>query len=240
MKSYLLFLSGALFLGGCGGSSGDGNTVAQRANSSACFNESLYSVGTVVNEVNAVIFDGESLSNDSETTEVIQKTTYRGYPDAIEEKITDGSGKDNRLYILVDTTDKNITTLGQVIDSDESTYRPNGLTLNFDLALGEKKTLPTVSEYENDVLSNTTDYSLEYLRTENITVPAGTFETCVLQLVADNVDSKGDRIRAVFTQYIGVGNGITIREDVVSTVESGTTFTSSETLVSATINGNPI
>ncbi|WP_039850186.1 hypothetical protein [Grimontia indica] len=240
MKSYLLFLSVALFLGGCGGSSGDGNTVAQRANSSACFNESLYSVGTVVNEVNAVIFNGESLSNYSETTEVIQKTSYRGYNDAIEEKITDGSGSDNRLYILVDQTEKNVTTLGQILGSDEITYRPNGFVLNYDLALGEKKTFSTVTEYENNALSNTTDYSLEYLRTENITVPAGTFETCVLEFVVDNVDASGDRLKVVFTQYIGVGNGLTIREDFVSTAENGETMTGSDKLFSATINGNPI
>ncbi|CZF80780.1 hypothetical protein [Grimontia marina] len=240
MKSYLFGVSITLLLAGCGGGGGDGNTVSQRANSSACFNESLYNVGTVVNEVNTVIFNGASPSENSETTEVTQTTSYRGYSDAIEEKITDGSGEDNRLYILADSTEKSVTTLGQILGSDEIIYRPSGFVLNYDLALGEKKTFPTVSEYENNVLSNTTDYSLEYLRTENITVPAGTFETCVLEFVLDNVDSSGDKLKVVFTQYIGVGNGITIREDFVSTDENGETTTGSEKLVSATINGNPI
>ncbi|KKD58801.1 hypothetical protein RN22_19320 [Grimontia sp. AD028] len=209
-------------------------------NSSACFNEDLYIVGVTVVTEEEVYLDGTQLENYSETTEVIQITSYRGYTDVIEEKITSGEGNISSLYITADTVAKTITTLGQILDEDEITYHPSGLPLDYDINLGEKKTYPTVTEQTNGVVTNTGEYSYEFVRTESVTVPAGTFDTCVMELVFDGVSSDGFSSNTVVTQYVGVGNGMTIKEDFVTVTGDGETFTGSDVLVSATINGNPI
>ncbi|USH05141.1 hypothetical protein K6Q96_18135 [Grimontia kaedaensis] len=272
MKSYLLFLSVALFLAGCGGSSGgehdsgnnggqeiDGGTESSQTtddptapqvpndedeipsptNSSACFNETFYQVGTIVSIELEQRDGGVQLPNYSETSEVTRVTSYRGYSDVFEQSITSGSST-STLYILADTLAKSVTTLGQLLDGEEITYHPSGLLLDYDIALGETKNYPTVTERVDGAESSSAEYSFEYLRTDRITVPAGTFDTCVMVLTFESTSPDGTASTTEYTQYIGIGNGLMIREDYVITTSDGNRFTGSDTLVSATINGNPI
>ncbi|NGN98394.1 hypothetical protein G5S52_12265 [Grimontia sp. S25] len=272
MKSCLLFLSVALFLGGCGDSRGgehdsgnnggqeiDGGTessetpddpvapqvpndeeeIPSPTNSSACFNETFYQVGTIVSTELERRDGGTQLPNYSETTEVTRVTSYRGYSDVFEQSITSGSST-STYYILADTSAKSVTTLGQLLDGEEFTYHPSGLLLDYDIALGETKSYPTVTEQIDGNETSSAEYSFEFLRTERVTVPAGTFDTCVMVLTYNSTSSDGTSATTEYTQYIGVGNGLMIREDSMITTSDGDQFTGSDRLVSATINGNPI
>ncbi|WP_028021864.1 hypothetical protein [Enterovibrio calviensis] len=251
MKLYLLGVSIALVLSGCGGGGGsdsgsgagtdnEDTPTGQVTNSSACFNGGLYAVGTKVTEEYSVVSGNSQPMTESSTTEITQITTYRGYTNAIEETTQDGESTDNRTYIVVDTNAGTITTIGQVLDSKEFTYRPSGLMIDYALDKGEKKTYSTVTEFVNNVQTTTMDYSMEFLRSEEVTVPAGTFDACVMALTFDVTDADGTQFTAVFTQHIGVGNGITLKETFETTRSDGVTLTGTDELVSATINGKAI
>ncbi|MGF1769570.1 hypothetical protein L4D06_19575 [Enterovibrio makurazakiensis] len=253
MKLYLLGVSIALVLSGCGGGGGsdsgsgsgtdtstEDTPTGQVSNSSACFNEELYAVGTKVTEEYSEVVGNSQPMTESSTTEITQITTYRGYTNAIEETTQDGESTDNRTYIVVDTSAGTITTIGQVLDNKEYTYRPSGLMINYALDRGEKKTYSTVTQFVNNVQTDTMDYSMEFLRSEEVTVPAGTFEACVMLLTFDVTSSEGVQSSTVFTQHLGVGNGITLKETFETTQLNGTKTTGSEELLSATINGKSI
>lgn len=240
MKSYLLGVGTVLFLTGLSVNADDESAAGKYSNSSVCFNESLYQIGTEVVKEYATEFQGTALSNNSEKNKITGLTRFNGHSGVIEQTLDDGSGIQNQTYIVVDNDEKSVKTLGQTIGKKAFTYHPNGLTLNYNLGLGEKKVFPTVTEYADDVLSNTSDYTFAFLGAENITVQAGTFEACVFEFSINNVDEKGHRTNVVLTQHVGVGNGILLKEAFVLTGDHGERLTGADTLVSATINGTTI
>ncbi|MEZ9524706.1 hypothetical protein [Enterovibrio norvegicus] len=255
MNKFAVCIALAL-LNGCGGSGGsgngnspvdDGNTntdetenVAppnspnQYANSSVCVNPTLYQVGTKV----ITAHSSDNFPDHTDIDEVTEQLTYEGYADALKIE-TEGDDVDN-LYVLFDDANKTITTLGQQLGSDIYSYKPNGLALDYDLNVSEERSYPTITVELNGEEQDILDVTHRYSGSETITVPAGTFDTCVmiLEIVAT---TDGEERTGTFTQYVGVGNGLMIREELESKDASGNIlWTDVEELVSATINGAPV
>ncbi|PKF50960.1 hypothetical protein [Enterovibrio nigricans] len=233
-----------LVLSGCGGGSGgdgtDGGSGSGRNNTaSACYNASLYLVGTRVQEIRSVTSNGVTQPNNVTTTEVIKKLTYQGVSDVLE--ITSTGSDATTTYVVANDGKPSITTLGSNDGTEEVVYQPSGIALDFDLAAGQTRSYPTVTEITGGAESATYDYSMTYVKNETITVQSKTFDTCQMVLKIKYVETAtGVVSNAVFTQNIGVGNGITIREKVESSSSNGSSFISIDELVVANINGKRV
>lgn len=241
-----LCLVALVVLSGCGdsddGDNGGGDESSNNdgvTNNSAiaCFNPALNAIGADVTMVKSFSEDGQSGQNFTEREVVSGQVTYEGYTNA-REVLLYGDSTVNKSYIVSDESQQQVITLGQIIDGDEFIYKPSGIQLDYSLSLGETRIYPTVSEFINGAQAATYDISFTFEQNETITVPAGEFDTCLMTLNFEIVES-GERINAVFTQNIGVGNGLMIREELISTSDSYS-FSWVKELVSATINGETV
>ncbi|MFA0413973.1 hypothetical protein AB4520_09185 [Vibrio renipiscarius] len=241
MRIYAIGLVTPFILMGCDGdSASDDNSATISAsslsNSSACFNTELHQVGTEVIATYAKTGGGGTL-NRTEHSRLSGPVTYQGHNDviAIEEV-----GKNDTTYVVFDDSAKSVTTLGQIVDGTETEYLPSGLLLDYALEQNQTRTYPTVSVTENDVIVATMDVSFTFLMSESITVPAGTFDTCKFKLSIKGTEADGHSYETVFDQNIGVDNGILIHVSWSTITNNATSYAGTETLTSASINGNPI
>lgn len=241
MRIYAIGLITPFVLSGCGGdSASDDNASASVAanvtNSSACFNTELHKIGT---EVIATYSKsgGTGAINITDHTKLTGPVTYNGQNDviAIEEV-----GENNTTYVVFDDSNKSVTTLGQIENGTETRYLPSGILLEYELNINETRTYPTISVTENGVHMETMDMAFTFLMTESVTVPAGTFETCKFNLTIKGAKPDGSSYTAEFIQHFGADNGIMIYDTWTVTSDNGPSFSGTESLVSATINGNAI
>ncbi|MCC4798245.1 hypothetical protein BCT30_14615 [Enterovibrio norvegicus] len=233
------FCVALVVLNGCGGSGSDtnSNNSGNSTSAAACFNADLNAIGADVTVVNTRVVNGQSEPNYTERDVVSGQVTYEGYTNAREVLLYDDSVV-NKAYIVSDESQQYVITLGQIIDGEEIIYKPNGIQLDYNLRAGETREYPTVSVLTNGTQTATYDISFTFEKNETITVPAGEFNTCLMTLTFDVVEN-GVSTNAVFTQNIGVSNGLMIREETNSTA-GNSTFTEVNELVSATINGETV
>ncbi|CZF81178.1 hypothetical protein [Grimontia marina] len=230
-----------LLLFGCGGSDdpqdgivfpdGDGTSL------SSCYNPTLNELGTET-ITNISKKAGLAQPVNVQEREVVQAVVdYEGQSGVLEVRLYDDT-PDNRTYVVVDESSQAVTTLGQFFEGEMITYKPSGLAYFFDLASGESRTQPTITVYTDGVETGTMDVKMKYEKRETVTVPAGTFETCLVTLEIMLVDD-GQESTALFKTNFGIGNGIAIRDELTAS-SNGTTLTTVDELISGTINGEPI
>ncbi|MGF1686147.1 hypothetical protein L4C36_05555 [Photobacterium japonica] len=248
MKAYSIGLVSTLFLLGCGGGDGDSSangsgttTPTTGENSSACFNSDVYQIGTEVVEEYALMTNGIDIGTYTSREVVARTLSYEGYNNVLEIENSDSLDGSGSAFVVVDDAAKSIRTLGSLTaEGVDIKYKPSGLLLEYNLDMGETREYSPVTVLEDGVDVGTIEASMTYLKNETVTVPAGTFDTCLFSLTMDVVNADGTTAEAVFTQHFGVGNSLIIKETVVSTLSTGEAITLSEELVSATINGNAI
>lgn len=186
-------------------------TEPSNTTSLACINSTLLTPGTTIDleyASNGAIDFG--LNDVHEVVEAVPQ--YKGFSDVLARK----EGQ-SIVYIKHDKADQSVITLGQT-DSEagmEVDYQPSGLKLNYNLEQGETKHYATVTMIETtagEMKSYTMDTSLKYVGRETITVPAGTFETCVFEHKFYVVQDDGISANTLYTRYTGVDNGVKIKE----------------------------
>ncbi len=226
----------------------------------ACFNSTLYAQGTQYQTISqeTIAFDGEAFSErKSDTYTVGGMTTFDGRT-AIEVTDFQENGEGDAAYSFtsmdyfqVDTTNSRFSYLGYVEEDGGFTYREYlrpAFVLRFDLNPGDSYTQSfTVFGEDSSPDGTVNSYSYEetltisYVGRENVTVPAGTFETCKFSI--DYRESEAGTVTSTADEfvYVGVGNGIDgiLQEGTFSNTD-GTTETYRSELLSASINGTPI
>ncbi|ANU36503.1 hypothetical protein RJD38_13805 [Vibrio scophthalmi] len=241
MRIYAIGLITPFVLSGCGGDSASDDTsvvssTSNLTNSSACFNSELHQIDTEVITTYAEEI-GHSSTNVTEHTRVAGPVSYNGHNNVI---TIEEVGTNNTTYLIFDDSVKSVRTLAQRENGTETKYLPDGIVLEYALDKNETRTYPTVSVTESGVNAGTKDMTLTFIKSESITVPAGTFDTCKFQLTINGTEADGSSYETVFDQNIGIGSGITIRDTWTTTTDSGASFSGSDTLISATVNGNAI
>lgn len=186
-------------------------TEPSNTTSLACLNPTLQTPGTTIDleyASDAAIDFG--LNDVHEVVESVPE--YKGFSDVLAKR----EGQ-STVYVKHDEVDQSVITLGQT-DSDagmEVDYQPSGLKQHYNLEEGETKHYATVTMVETtdgEMKSYDADTSLKYVGRETITVPAGTFETCVFEHKFYVVQDDGISTDTLYTRYTGVDNGVTIKE----------------------------
>jgi|GEM_PF-6905406 len=222
--------------GGTGG--GDGGSADQ-----ACYTPQIEPPGTVI-DIYEQLYDtssGAALGVMHFRQEILGPTVFRGEETQaiFGEDLTAGvNGSAGTTYVSLDTTEMVARTHGLTGEDETGAAYTNWYdptyNLPYGLAVGETYT-QSVSYYLStdggpDILLTEINSTVEYLGTETITVPAGTFEACKYYQTISTSEAVGPSTSAI---YLRVGDGLSLRSAAVT--ESGE-IPETE-LVSISING---
>ncbi|GAA0851608.1 hypothetical protein GCM10009113_36090 [Marinobacter szutsaonensis] len=224
--------------GGGGTGGGDGGSADQ-----ACYTPQIEPPGTVI-DIYEQLYDtssGAALGVMHFRQEILGPTIFRGEETQaiFGEDLTPGvNGPAGTTYVSLDTTEMVARTHGLTGEDETGTAYANWYdptyNLPYGLAVGETYT-QSVSFYIStdggpDILLSEINSTIEYLGTETITVPAGTFEACKYYQTISTSEAVGPSTSAI---YFRVGDGLSLRSSAVT--ESGE-IPETE-LVSISING---
>ncbi|MGF1687072.1 hypothetical protein L4C36_10290 [Photobacterium japonica] len=246
MKKYALSFLATLVLVGCGGESDSSDGMGPITkpepitNSSVCYNNSLYAVGAELVQEYTQTLDGVEEDNVTIRQKVNRLVSYGGYSDVLEVQNTDELGNITLSYIQADDALKSLRTL-LVVDGDvEYTYEPSGTLQDFDLDVGEIREYPTVTINMNGKESSTVESSIKYVKSQSVRVPAGEFNTCLMEIRMELTNWDGTIVNAVLQQNVGIGNGLVIKEEMETVLSTGERVLTASDLVEGSLNGNII
>ncbi|WP_299022882.1 hypothetical protein [uncultured Photobacterium sp.] len=212
----LALMSGVI--SGCGGGS------SADENAAACFNETLFKVGS---RYSIVTKEG---NNDAERSSfsVMETTQFRGQQ-AI--KVNDEISGFNTYYSL-DSSDKSYSILG-VMDGDTEWYYTPGQQNKFDLNAGEsfEQTYTKITVLPEQTADVVFDSVNKFIGIETITVPAGTYKTCRFEAKNTVTLPSGLKQQVNLTAWYAVRYGIQVKYEVDGVADE---------LIEATIDGMKI
>ena len=232
--------------GGSDGGGGDGGGGGSASGAADCFNANLLRDGTkVVMSLRTSSDDGIVIADI--TQEAFEGASYKGQPARQLVSDLEGSGASAfsarlEFFIQVDEAKKRVKNLY----SKNDIFAPEAATIEisfdppqlerFDLTPGQSYSQTYVVDERTTSRGQSFTQSIEiqetatYVGRRTITVPAGTFETCLFE--EDSRTAGPFPIGDTTRSWYGVGNGVLIQE----VAEDGSTTT----LLSAKINGKSI
>ncbi len=226
-----------------GGDSSGGDSSGGTSQATACFNPSLHTIGTKVDQVFTSTDSSSGVTiQTTSNSEFIKNTTYNGN-DAVEAKaIVTADASDDTFdsqsttftYSKLGNNNNSMFVYGTVTEASSfgftfttsttiDPYREDRYNLNVGDSYTQTYTVNTESSAPgatippSQITSKTT-----YLGRENVTVPAGTFNACKFKIESQDSSTM---------TWTAPGNGISLK------TVSGNTET---VLNSASINGTPI
>lgn len=203
----------------------------QSDSASACFNPTLYTAGTVVQQRGRESGSFGTFEFDI-GFHIVGPVTLNGQ-NVIQKIYDQDEGGSN--YLRAEASVPRVLFFADEEEFEGLTetysYAPP-FELRFDLAPGQSHSGEGVEthSYSDGSPSEQTpfSYTRTYVGRERITVPAGTFDTCRFRFVIEGFDEAYD-------EWYGVDNGLLLRE----VIDEGSGSYTFETL-SASINGQPV